>query len=136
MVLDDFGELLVDVRRVDFHIFLFQVGGLKRKLLKYLFKDGVKPSSTDVFGLLVDAGGKLRDRFDGVFGYVELQPLGFKQGDVLLDQRVFRFRENADEVLFLERLQFDANRQPALQLRDQIRRFGDVGSAGRNEQDG
>jgi hypothetical protein len=43
--------------------------------------------------------------------------------------------QDADEVLLRERLQLDADREPALQLGDQVARLGDVERAGGDEQD-
>ena len=51
--------------------------------------------------LLVDDGGEFGDGVDGVVGDVELHAFSFEEGDVLLDERVLGFGENADEVFFL-----------------------------------
>ena len=48
---------------------------------------------------------------DGIGLEGQLDAFGFQQGDVLLDQRVLRLRQNADEILDRQRIQFDANRK-------------------------
>ena len=50
-------------------------------------------------------------------------------------RRSLRFSENAAKVILREGLQFDADRQAALQFRQQVRWLGDVESARRDEQD-
>ena len=55
--------------------------------------------------------------------------------DVLLDQRVLRLGQDADEVVLAERLELDADREAALQLGDQVGRLRHVERAGGDEQD-
>src|SRR3546814_4753999 len=61
-------------------------------------------------------------------------PFGLHQGLVLLRQRIARFGEDAQEIVRLQRIEFDTNRQAALQFRHQIRRLGKVKRTGRDEQ--
>src|SRR5271157_639633 len=133
LVLDDIGELLVDVGRVDLHIFLFQIRGFEGKLVENLFKNGVQAARADVFRLLVDAGGEARDGRHGIIGKYEFNAFGIQQRDGLFQKRVLRLREDADEVLFLKRLQFDADGQTALQFGNEVGRFADVKCACRHE---
>ena len=63
---------------------------------------------------------------DGVVGDVEFEAFGFEERDVLLDECVFGLGEDADEVLFFQRLKLDANRQAALEFGDQVGRLGDM----------
>src|SRR5256885_14124298 len=95
----------------------------------------MQAAGADIFGLFIDAGCEFGDHVDRVIRYVQLYAFRFKQRDVLLDQGILRFGENADEIFFLQRLQLHANRQAALQLRNQVRRLGDMEGASGDEQD-
>jgi hypothetical protein len=66
---------------------------------------------------------------------VDLRALGFDERAVLYQQRVLRLFENPNEVLFLQALQLDADRETPLELGNQVRGLGDVERAGRDEQD-
>jgi hypothetical protein len=57
------------------------------------------------------------------------------RADVLLDQRATRLGEDAHEFRLAERVELDADREAALQLRNQIRRLRHVERAGGDEQD-
>src|SRR5947208_11122372 len=135
LVLDDVRKLLGNVGGVNLHVFLLEVGRFERDFVQNFFEDGVEAASANVFGLLVHVGGKAGDGGDGVFCDVELDALGFQQRDVLLDERILGFGQDANKIFFLQGLQFDANGQPALKFRDQVRRLGDVKRARRDEQD-
>ena len=60
--------------------------------------------------------------------------LGREKRRVLLDERALRFGQDAYEILSAQRFELDANRKAPLQLRDQVRGFGDVKRAGGNEE--
>ena len=64
------------------------------------------------------------DGSDAVVGDFEGDLLGAQKRDVLLDQAVLGLRENALEVGFAQRAQFDPEWQPALQLGQQIGGLG------------
>src|SRR5947207_4655920 len=135
LVLDDVRELLGDVGGVNFHVFLLEVGRLERDFVENFFEDRVQAAGADVFGLFVHAGGKAGDGGDGIFGDVELDAYGLQVRDVLLDQRILRFGQNANKIFFLEGVQLDANGKAPLKLGDQIGRLGDVKRAGSDEED-
>src|SRR5947209_6376978 len=61
--------------------------------------------------------------------------LGLAQRGVLADQAGFRLGEDAAEILLRKGREFDADRQPSLQLRQQVRRLGDMKRARGDEQD-
>src|SRR5579864_5121043 len=135
LVFYDVHKLFVDVGGINFNVLLFHVGGFERNLVEHLFENGVKAAGANVFGLLVDAGGESRQGRNSILRESQLQALGFEQRGVLLYERIFRLGEDADEILFLEGLQLDANGQPPLEFGDQIGGFGHVKSAGGDEQD-
>src|SRR5947209_6406949 len=133
LVLDDIRELLADVSGVNLHVLFLQVRRFERDFVEHFLEDGVQTPGADVFGLLVHAGGEARDGGYGCVGNVELDAFGIQQRDVLLDERILRLRQNADEIFFLQGLQLDADGQPALKLGDQVGRLGHVKRARRDE---
>src|SRR5712672_293749 len=110
LVFHDFGELLVHIRRINFHVFLLKVGSLEGKLVENFFKNGVQAASANVFCRFVDAGREFGDGIDGVVGDIQLHAFGLEQRNVLLDQRILGLGKDADKIFFLQRLQLDANR--------------------------
>src|SRR5262249_18862701 len=58
-----------------------------------------------------------------------------EQRAVLLQERVLGLGQDAHEVGLRERVELDADRKAALQLRDQVRRFRHVKGARRDEED-
>src|SRR5215469_2538220 len=135
LILHDVHELFIDIGGVNFNVLFFEVGSLERDFVENFFKNSVQAARANVLGLLVDASGKAGHCGNGVFRKIQLQSLGFEQRGVLLDERVLRLGEDADEILFLERLQLDADRQAALKFRDQVRGLGHMKSARGDEQD-
>src|SRR5439155_2993912 len=135
LVLDDVRKLLGNVGGVNLHVLLLEVGRFERDFVQNFFEDGVEAASANVFGLLVHVGGKAGDSRDCVLGDVELDAFSLQQRDVLLDERILRLGQDANKIFFLQGLQFDANGQAALKLRDQVRRLGHVKRARRDEQD-
>ena len=126
LVLDDICQLLGDVRGIHFDELLSEIRCLEREFIEDALEDGMEAACADVLGLLVDGSGETSDGFDGIVGEMKLQTFCFEKRDVLLDERVFGFRENADEVFFLERLKFNANGKAALKLGDEIGGLSDV----------
>ena len=70
----------------------------------------------DIFRALVDVGGDERNFLDCVGGEFEMHAFRFEQGLVLSDQGVLRLGKDPHEVLFTQRAQFHADREPALEL--------------------
>ncbi len=83
----------------------------------------------------VDLLGQQRQFVDRGVVEIEGNPLGREQCFVLFDQACFRLDEDAPEVVAVERLQFDPDRQSALQFRQQIGRLGLVEGTRSDEQD-
>ena len=65
---------------------------------------------------------------------LERQPFGRHQRGVLLDERVLRLGQDADEIVAPERFELDANRKAALKLGNQVRRLRDVERARGDEE--
>jgi hypothetical protein len=85
LILGDLGKLFGHVSGVDLHVFLLQLGSFKGDFVKHALENGMQAARADVFGLLVDHYGEARQAGDGIVAEGELDPLGFQQGDVLLD---------------------------------------------------
>ena len=86
----------------------------------------MQPAGADVLDRGVDRDGDVGQRVDGVIGETERQTLGAHERDHLLDQARLGLGEDAAEVGAGQRFQFDADRQPALQLGQQVRRLGEM----------
>ncbi len=111
------------------------VGGLEADVLEQPLEDGVKPARADILESTVYVGGEIGDRLDRVRREIERHLLGLEQGLVLLDQARLGFGQYADEIVAVERLELDADRQPALQLGQQVGGLGKMESARGDEQD-
>ena len=66
---------------------------------------------------------------------VELDPVRAEERGGLLRERVLGLGEDPQEVLLGERVERDADREAALELRDEVRGLRDVERAGRDEED-
>src|SRR5262249_21871154 len=71
---------------------------------------------------------------DRILTELECHTFGTHQRHILLDQRGFRLGENTPEIVAGECLELHADGQAALQLGQQIRRFGDMKCPGRDKQ--
>ncbi|MNO80688.1 hypothetical protein D3C76_719020 [compost metagenome] len=95
----------------------------------------MQAAGTDVLGLLVDLVGNFGQALDTVGEELDVQPFGLEQRLVLLGQRSVRFLQDALEVFRGQSLEFDTDRQTALQLRHQVARFAQVERTRSDEQD-
>src|ERR1039458_5332539 len=87
-------------------------------------------SRSDVLGVLVLLEGHLGETLHpGVFE-PQFDAFRGQQRGVLAAERGIRFGQYTYEILHHQRFELDANRQTALQLRDQIRRLRHVKGAG------
>ena len=130
-----FVEPLGDIGGVDDDAAGFHVGRLETELFEQAFHDRVETPRADVLRRLVDPVCIIGKRLDRVGLESQLDPLGLEQGLVLPGERVFRLRQDADEVRLGQVLQFHADREAALELRHQVARLGAVERAGGDEQD-
>src|SRR6516162_4239552 len=89
LVLHNVHELLVDVRGVNFNVLFLEVRRLERDFIKNFLEYGVQAARADIFGLLVDAGGKTGDRGDGIFGEIQLHALGLSSAAYCLISAFF-----------------------------------------------
>ena len=77
----------------------------------------------------------MRDCRDAVIGETDRHAFGPKQCLILIGKRRARVLQDTDEIFFGQRFQLDADRQAALQFREQVARLGNVERARCNEQD-
>src|SRR5690606_20710542 len=131
LVLDDALELLPHQGRV--HDEVPELGAEGRVLQDGL-EDRVQAPRPDVLDLAVHALGVLGDRVDA--GLLEAHPRAVdgEQRLVLLREGVLRLGEDAPQVALRELLELDADREPPLQLGDQVARLRHAEGAGRDEQ--
>src|SRR6185503_17021089 len=111
------------VSRVNALVLRIEIGAFKADLFQKLFHDRLQSTRADIFGLLIDLSGEVRDRVDGVLCKLDRDALSLHHRLILFDQRVPRLSKNSFEVFNCERLQFDANRKTSLKLRYQVRRL-------------
>ena len=79
--------------------------------------------------------GDIGKRIDRIVGEIELQVFRFHERLVLADKACLRLGQDAPEVLLRQRTELDADRQAALQFRQQIRRLRHMEGARRDEED-
>src|SRR5579864_5480764 len=119
LILDDVCKLSLDVGGVELDRLFLHFRRLKGDLLEDLFENRMQAARADVFGMLVYARGVAGDGRDGVVAERKLEAFGIEESDVLLDEGVFRFREDAHEIRLGKRAELDADGEAPLQLRNQ-----------------
>ena len=100
-----------------------------------LFQDRVQPAGADVFRFPVDPVSVFSNGIDAVVGKVQSQAFRFEKGRILFDQGLARFGQDAAEVFNGQRLEFDADREAALEFGNEVARLRYVEGAGGDEQD-
>src|SRR5262249_14001795 len=123
LVLYYMSQLLADILSIDHHVFLIQVGPFKRVLVQKSLHNCVQASGANVLCLFINREGELCNRVDCVFGEGEVDAFGAEQRLVLTRQRVLWLDQDSLEVFDRQRLQFDSNREAALQFGNEIRRL-------------
>ena len=111
------------------------IGRFIRQRFEQAFQHRVQAAGADVLGAFVHLVSDFGDPAHAAGVEVQRHAFGRQQRFVLRAQRGIGLGEDANEVLDLERIQFDADREAALQLGNQIRRLGHVERAGGDEQD-
>ena len=103
-----------------------QIARVVRDIFHQAFQHGMQTTRTDVFGGFVHLPCGLGNTFDTVFGELEVHAFGRHQRFVLNGCRGVWLGQDTFEVFGRQRLQLNADRQTALQFRDQIRRAGNL----------
>src|SRR5581483_5551656 len=123
-------DALADISRVDRNGAAGRlVGGGEADLFKKPLQDRVQAAGADILHRCVDLLGQQCDLLDRVGVEIEFDPFGVEQRLVLLDEARFRLDQDALQVAAVERLQFDADRQPALQFGQEVGGFREVKGA-------
>src|SRR6266850_4652768 len=135
LVAGDVTEPGADVGGVDGQLLARQIRRVERDLLEELLHHRVQTPGADVLRARVHLHRDLRDRLHRLRGEPEGHLFRLQELHVLRDQRVPRLGKNADEIVPRQGVQLDADREASLELRDQIRRLGDVERPGGDEQD-
>mmetsp|Transcript_108617 Transcript_108617/g.315912 ORF Transcript_108617/g.315912 Transcript_108617/m.315912 type:complete len:261 (-) Transcript_108617:704-1486(-) len=104
-------------------------------LLHDPFDDRVEPASTNVLKRPVHLGRHPRNLPHRLVLDHQLHVLGFHELDLLLDQVCHRLRQDLVHVVFRKALELDLDRQPALQLGEQVARLRVVERARAHEED-
>src|SRR2546428_6295616 len=97
LVAGELAQARVDVTGVDRQLLARQVGGVERDLFQELLHDRVKAPGPDVLGRRIHPHGDLGEGVDRIRREGQRHALRAKQLDVLPDQRVPGFRQDADE---------------------------------------
>ena len=95
----------------------------------------MQPPGADVLHALVHLCRDARDFLHAVRGELERRAIRRAQRRVLLGEGILRLRHDAHEIGLGQRRELDANREAALQLRNQVARLGDMECARRDEED-
>src|SRR6267378_3649314 len=135
LVPPDVGETLPDVLRVDRELLARQVRGVERDIFQELLHHRVQAPRADVLRALVHTHGNLGDGLHRLRQEVQRDAFRLQQLHVLPHQRVPRLGQDADEILPRQGLELHADRKPALELGNQVRRLGDVEGPGGDEED-
>src|SRR2546427_728679 len=135
LVAGDVAEASPHVAGVDGQLLAGHLRGVERDLLQQPLHDRVEPARPDVLCARVHLHRNVRDRLHRIRRERESHLLRPQQLRVLLEQRVLRFRQDADEILARQGVELDADREAPLELGDEVRGLRDVKGAGRDEQD-
>src|SRR5262245_48308708 len=135
LVTGELAQARVNVAGVDRQLLARQVRRVERDLVQELLHDRVEAPGPDVLGRHVHPHGDLGESVDRIRRKGQRHALRAKQLDVLLNQRVPGFRQDADEILARQGVELDADGKAALELGDEVRGLGHVKGAGGDEQD-
>ena len=109
--------------------------GVEAHFFEQLFHHRLEAAGADIFDFAIHLRRDAGDGADAVFGEADIDPLGTDQRAILFGQRCLGVRQDRHEVILGQAFQFDADRQAALQLGEQVAGLGDMERAGRDEQD-
>src|SRR6185312_11625278 len=100
LILDDVFQSVPDIGSRDADPFVGPAGSLERNVLKQPLHDGEETTRADVLGPFIHLDRHFGDLLETVFGELDGEAFRGQQGLILPHQRSFRFRENADKIVF------------------------------------
>ena len=109
--------MLLHIGLVNCHRFAGAVRGGVADVIEHPLQHRMQPPRPDVLDGGVDLGGDVCNGDNAFLGEVKLNSLGSQQRLLLLDQTAFGLGEDAAEIFPAQRLQFNPDRQTALQFR-------------------
>src|SRR5215470_6061567 len=135
VVLGDAGQPCVDVSRIDGDAPAVELRRVERDFVEQPLHDRIEAPRANVLLLLVDGERDLGESPDALGLEIELDPLGREQRLILAREAGIGGGEDLLEVGYRERRELDADREASLQLRDEVRRLGEMEGAAGDEQD-
>ena len=135
LILDHIGKVLVDIVGGYLDPLALHFARIETKIVEKLLHDGVQPSCTDVLRRGVHFVCDLADTLDGLVREDDIDTFGLQQFTVLERDCVLGFLEDAVEVLCLEIIQLNSQRETSLKLGDEVARLGNVECASGDEED-
>src|SRR5690606_27604310 len=102
------------------------VGQVEQVFFEQRGHHGMQPPRSDVLHTVIHGCCDTRNRLDPVRSELERCTVCLYQRRILLRERILRLRHYPHEILLGERLKLHANREPSLQLRNQVTRLRDV----------
>src|SRR4051812_43987407 len=86
LVLDETGEMFVDIVRIDHLVLVFELAARKADIFKQFLDQCMQTAGTNIFGCAVHLGGHVRKPVDSVIGKTQLYTLCSKKCLVLLNE--------------------------------------------------
>src|SRR5688572_11792669 len=119
----DAGCAVADELAVDLHRLAREVGRRERDLLQNLLQHRRKSSGADILDPTVAGHGHIGHLLDPVRSELESYALGGQERLILTAERVLGADEDRLEVGLRKPRKLDPEREPALQLRNEVRRL-------------
>lgn len=134
-VLDDVVQLARNEFFIDDDVLFVNIRCFIGHIFEDFFQNRVQPAGADVFRFQVDAVCVFGNGVDAVIGEFQGDAIRFQEGLILFDQGLVRFSQDAAEIVDRQGLEFDADREAALQFRNEVARLGYMEGTGSDEED-
>jgi hypothetical protein len=112
--------MLLNILGVDTNRISVPIRCGKGYVVKHPLHHRLQAGSANILDRRVYSDGNIGKSIDGIVGNVECDTFRLHQRDVLLDERGLGFGQDATHVIASQGFKLDANRQPSLQLGQQI----------------
>jgi len=118
---------------VDFNPLAKTVGCGKAYIIQHAFHHRLQPPRADILDRGIDLHRDPRHRIDRVRRKDKLDSFGLQKSFILLDEAGLSFGEDAAEIILVQGREFDADRQPPLQFRQEVGGFRSMEGARRDK---